>query len=161
MAVRFLIPHLCSHTGEIGKSRIPSFKGILELENPPMKNHKIDIYIHPNPEIRSFLTTQDVFPPRVEVFCPPLSDKDAPRLHALGIIGAQIIKDILSLPGIREVRIKPKEVRIIKVLSIDWEDIQERIVTSLTRALRKRQLKLVRGRSNGKHQSPPPPGRDR
>ncbi len=126
-----------------------------------MENNKIDIYIHPNPEIRSFLTSQDVSPPRVEVFCPPLSDKDAPRLHTLGTIGAQIIKDILSLPGIREVRIKPKEVRIIKTLSVDWEDIQERIVTSLTRALRKGQVKLVRGRSNGKHQSPPPPGRDR
>lgn len=112
-----------------------------------MEDQKVKVYIHPNPEIRSFLTSQGISPPCVETFHPPLTQEMAPTLKVLGTVASQIVRDILSIPGIREIRIKPNEVRIKKEPYALWDDIQERIVETLRRALRKRQLRLVRGRS--------------
>jgi len=110
-----------------------------------MEDQKVKVYIHPNPEIRSFLTSRDIFPPRVEIFRSPLAD-DTPGLNVLGTIASQIVRDILSVPGVREIRIKPHEVRVKKDPYALWENIQERVVETLRRALRKRQLRLVRSK---------------
>lgn len=109
-----------------------------------MDDQDIEVYIHPNPEIRSFLTVQDIFPPRVEVFHPPLVDEDAPRLKGLGTIASQIVRDILSIPGILEIRIKPKEIRIIKTQTTLWEDIQPRVLDAIKRSLRRKGIRLVK-----------------
>lgn len=76
----------------------------------------------------------------------------ASALTVLGTVASQIVRDIISIPGVREIRIKPNEVRVKKESYAQWEDIQERIVDTLRHALRKRQLRLVRGRSKERKQ---------
>ncbi len=112
-----------------------------------MEDQKIEIYIHPNPEIRSFLTSRDISPPCVETFRPPLTADIDPALKALGTVASQIVRDILSIPGVREIRMKPNEVRIKKESSALWGDIEGRIIETLRHALRKKLLRLVWRRS--------------
>lgn len=115
-----------------------------------MDDQKVEVYIHPNPEIRSFLTTQNIFPPRVEIFRPLLADDDAHKLNVLGTIASQIVRDILSLPGILEVRIKPQEIRIIKAGTAAWEELQPKVLDAVKRSLRRKGIRLVNkpGRGN-------------
>lgn len=109
-----------------------------------MREQKVVIYNHPNPEMKSFLTTVEISTPRVEHFKKPL-DKDSENiLKQLGIIGAQIVKEIMAIPGVMEIRIKPKEIRMKKERSSSWEEIEERVLEILNRAVRKKQIKVVR-----------------
>ncbi len=112
-----------------------------------MEDQEVEIYIHPNPEIRSFLTPRDISPPRSETFRLPFTEDVTAALKALGTVASQIVRDILSIPGVREVRIKPKEVRVQKESYALWEDIEGKVIGTLRRALVKKQLRLVRGRS--------------
>lgn len=105
---------------------------------------RVRIYNHPNPEMKSFLATVEISAPRVEHFKKPL-DKDSEKiLNQLGIIGAQIVKEIMAIPGVMEIRIKPKEIRMKKEGSSSWEEIEEKVLEILNRAVRKKQIKVVR-----------------
>ena len=79
-----------------------------------MSEPKINIYVHPNPEIKSFTTMEPISPPRVEYFKKPLNPQSEESLKQLGIIGALIVKEVMAIPGVKEIRIKPKEIRMKK-----------------------------------------------
>ncbi len=107
-------------------------------------DRQIEIYIHPNPEIRSFLTNTEISAYRVEKFKKPPEKNWDHTLKQLGVIGAQVAKEILAIHGVNEIHIKPKEIRIKKEISSPWEAIEKKVVEILTRALRKKQIKVVK-----------------
>jgi hypothetical protein len=109
-----------------------------------MDNPQIRVYRHPNPEIRSYLSAEDLTTPRVEHFQGPPDQITEDRLKSLGTIGAQIVRDVMAIPGVREIRIKPKEIRMTKQTGASWEDIESKVLEVLQRALTRKQLKLVR-----------------
>jgi Zn-dependent membrane protease YugP len=107
-------------------------------------DRRIEIYIHPNPEIRSFLTNTEISAYRVEKFKKPPEKNWDHTLKQLGVIGAQVAKEILAIHGVNEIHIKPKEIRIKKEISSSWEAIEKKVVEILTRALRRKQIKVVK-----------------
>jgi len=110
-----------------------------------MNDQKIVVYYHPNPELRSFLTRDEICAPRVEYFRRPLTEESDQTLTQLGILGAQIVKAIMLIPGVREIRIKPKEVQVRKETAVSWEDIQDKIIEILRQSLRRKQIRIVKG----------------
>jgi len=107
-------------------------------------DRQIEIYLHPNPEIRSFLTNTEISAYRVEKFKKPPEKEWEHTLKQLGVIGAQVAKEILAIQDVNEIHIKPKEVRIKKEFSSSWETIEKKVVEILIRALRKKQIKVVK-----------------
>jgi len=109
-----------------------------------MSEWKVRVYHHPNREIRSFLTDREISAPRVEKLRKPLNKAWKESLEPLGIIGAQVVKEIMAIQGVHEIQIKPKEVRIIKEAACSWEAIEERIIEIIVRALKRKQIRLVK-----------------
>ena len=109
-----------------------------------MAEGTITIYHHPNPEIRSFLTQEDLFPPRVTLYQNPLNETADEDFKNTGPFGSQIVRDIMSLSGVKEIRIKPKEIRMKKEENASWGDIEQRVCRILDRALRKKQIRRVK-----------------
>jgi hypothetical protein len=108
-----------------------------------MEDQDIRVYLHPNAEIRSYLTAHDITKPRMEVFAPPL-DVDPSGLAAkLGTIGAQAVHELLGVPGVARIRIKPKEVRIQKSARASWDDMESDVLRILNRAVRKSRIHLA------------------
>ena len=110
-----------------------------------MSEPKISIYVHPNPEIKSFTTMESISPPRVEYFKNPLNKESKESVRQLGIIGAQIVKEVMAIPGVNEIRIKPKEIRMRKEEDASWDDIEERVCKILKSALQRKGIKVVKG----------------
>ena len=109
-----------------------------------MAEQEIVIYDHPNREMKSFLTQVELSPPRLEHFKKPLDTESQAILAQLGLIGSQLVKEIMALPGVMSLRIKPKEIMVKKEVSASWEDIQDKILLILRRSLRKKGMKIVR-----------------
>ena len=109
-----------------------------------MHNSKITVYNYPNPEIKSFITTIEISSPRVEHFKNPLDKDSEGTLMQLGVIGAQIVKEIMSVPGVSEIDIKPKEIRIKKEISSSWKDIEKQVIIILNRAFRKKLIRVIK-----------------
>ena len=105
---------------------------------------KISVYHHPNTQIRSFLLETEISSYCVERFERPLTSKTKGNYNALGVIGATIVRDILNINGVKEIHIKPKEVRLKKEISFSWNEIEKRVIDILIRALRKKKLKIVK-----------------
>ena len=57
---------------------------------------------------------------------------------------ARIVKEILALSNVREIRIKPKEIRVKKEEYSSWGDIEDRVSEILNRALRRKKIRLVK-----------------
>jgi len=110
-----------------------------------MSEPKISIYVHPNPEIKSFTTMEPISPPRVEYFKKPLNTKSEESLKQLGVIGSQIVREVMTIPGVKEIRIKPKEIRMKKELNASWDDIDDMVCKILNRALQRKGIKMVKG----------------
>ena len=109
-----------------------------------MSYPKIDIYVHPNPEIKSFTTMEPIAPPRVEHFKNPINAESEESMKQLGSIGGQIVKEVMAISGVKEIRIKPKEIRMKKELGANWDDIEDKVCAILERALRKKGIKVVK-----------------
>ena len=109
-----------------------------------MKDREIVVYNHPNPEMKSFLTREDISAMRVEHFKGPSESISEGALHALGPIGSRVVREIFKNPGIREIRIKPKEILVRKEEASLWADIESGIIEILERSLRRRQFKVVK-----------------
>jgi hypothetical protein len=107
------------------------------------KRPGIMIYRHPNPEIRSYLTSAEISKYRVERFSVPCEDGLEAQLKTLGTIGAYVVREILAIPGVREVEIKPRELRVKKETSVTWDRIEEKIVHALNTAFRRKAIRAV------------------
>ena len=118
---------------------------LLGCSSQTMTEAPIKIYHHPNKEIESFLTKESLFPPRVEFLKNPLSENENERLQQLGAIASQIVRDIMALPGVREIRVKPKEVRMKKEEYASWNEIEPKVCQILNRALQRKGIKMVKG----------------
>ena len=109
-----------------------------------MEDGTVNIYHHPNPEIRSFLTQEDLFPPRVVLFKKPLQKTADEEFNKMGVFSSQIVRDIMALSGVKEIRVKPKEIRMTKEECASWEDIEEKVCQILERALRKKRIRRIK-----------------
>jgi hypothetical protein len=109
-----------------------------------MAGGTISIYHHPNPQIKSFLTQEDLFPPFVELFQNPLDETADEHLKKMGAFSSQIVRDISLLSGVKEFRVKPKEIRLTKEEHASWDDIEMKVCQILDRALRKKQIKRIK-----------------
>ena len=107
-------------------------------------DRQVEIFLHPNPEIRSFLTKTAISSYRVEKFRKPHEKNWESTLKQLGVIGAQVTREILAIHDVHEIHIKPKEIRVKQKGSSSWEAIETKILEILVRALRKKQIKLVK-----------------
>lgn len=110
-----------------------------------METRDVRVYAHPNTEIRSYLTAHDITRPRVEVFTFPVEGDPDQRVSELGTIGAQTVRELMKIPGLAKIRIKPKEVRIQKVAHASWDDLEEEILRIMARAVRKSRMHLMKG----------------
>jgi len=110
-----------------------------------MVDSDIRIYHHPNPQIKSFLTTEEIFAPRVEAFKNPLDREMEDVLKQIGSIPRQVVRDVMSIPGVLELRIKPKEIRMKKKESASWGNIEGQVVEILKRAIKRRQIRMIKG----------------
>lgn len=108
-----------------------------------MRDDKVVIYHHPNREIKSFLMPKEIFPLRVENFRSPLDQDSEEALKSMDVIGTQAVKEIMAIPGVMEIRTKPKEIRMKKEVSFSWEDIEGKVLEILNRAIRKKQIRVV------------------
>ena len=113
-------------------------------------SHKknVRVYIHPNPEIRSFLTTSDIYPLRVDHYKKPFDSEKEVIAENLGYKDAQLIRDLMSIPGISEISVKPKEIRVTKDTSCSWDKIESHLIKSIERALRRKEFKAVHGKKH-------------
>jgi hypothetical protein len=109
-----------------------------------MAEQDIVIYHHPNTEMKSFLLSQEISAPRVEHLRNPMTAEAQAALKSLGVLGGQVAEDILRIPGVAALQMKPKEVRVKKEVSASWDDIQGKVLEILRRALRRKQMKIVR-----------------
>ncbi|MBU1397758.1 MAG: NifU N-terminal domain-containing protein [Proteobacteria bacterium] len=65
-------------------------------------------------------------------------------MKTLGSIGAWTVREIMAIHGVMEIRIKPKEILIKKEMSSSWEGIEDRVINVLKRAMRRKQIRLVK-----------------
>ena len=112
--------------------------------NQMMSEEHFKIYHHPNPEIKSFLTIESIFPASVELFKNPLTESENECLQGLDTIASQIVRDIMAISGVKEIRVKPKEIRMKKEGGAAWNDIEDKVCQILNRALQKKQIKRVK-----------------
>jgi hypothetical protein len=109
-----------------------------------IRDQNVVIYRHPNPEMRSFLISEEISALRVEHFKKPHL-KDLEEIsECLGVFGAQIVKEIMLIPGVMEFRIKPKEIMMKKEESSSWEEIEGKVCEILNRAIRRKRIRLVK-----------------
>jgi len=107
------------------------------------KQAGITVYCHPNPEIRSYLTWVEISPYRVERFTAPPGEDFESRLQTIGTIGGYAVQEILAISGVREVEIKPRELRVKKKASGSWDLIEPKILHALNAAFRRKAMRLV------------------
>jgi len=88
------------------------------------KRPGIMIYRHPNTEIRSYLTSDEISKYRGEIFTAQDGDAFEARLKSLGTIGGQVVREVLAIPGVRKVEIKPRELRVQKEPPASWDEIE-------------------------------------
>lgn len=94
--------------------------------------------------MRSSLLREEISAHRVEHFKKPLSKESEYLLKTLGSIGAWTVREIMAIHGVMEIRIKPKEILIKKEMSSSWEGIEDRVINVLKRAMRRKQIRLVK-----------------
>ena len=111
-----------------------------------MGEYKIEVYLHPNREIRSYLTMIEISTFRVEHFKKPFNGYTSDALITLGPMGSMIVKEILTLKGIQELHIKPKEIVIKKETQFSWEDIEKKVLKILNHAFRRKEIRVVRSK---------------
>jgi len=109
-----------------------------------VSDDKIAVYEHPNPHMKSFCFSEPICPPRVEAFRSPFSHSTREQMKGFGNIGASVVQDLLAIPGIIEIRTRPKEKLLKKDHTASWEDIVPRAYEILQRALRKQRIHLVK-----------------
>ena len=107
------------------------------------KNAGIVIYHHPNREIRSFLNIPEISRYRVDRFTNPAGEAFEAQLKELGTIGAYVVREILAIPGVREVEIKPRELWVKKEAAVSWDGIENRVINVLNTAFRRKEIRLV------------------
>ena len=104
---------------------------------------RIRVYYYPNLEIRSYLIEESISSLRVEHLKGPLTDETAKALNKLGLIGAQVAKDILGIKGVNEIKMKPQEIWVKKTSSTSWDELEGKILSIIGRALRRKKIRLV------------------
>lgn len=102
------------------------------------------VYHHPNPDFRSFLLEEEIAPPRVERFQVPMDREQGLRARGLGPDGERAVLEIMALPGVHEVRIKPLELRVRKASDASWEALTPRISHSVLSLLKRRRIRVVK-----------------
>ena len=109
-----------------------------------MDSEDVRVYHHPNKEIRSYLTQDEITNPLHEAFENPLTE-DEDRLAArLGSIGTHVVKEILALSGVAQIRFKPKEIRVRKIPDVTWDDLEPEILRIVERAVRRRRMRVLK-----------------
>ena len=109
-----------------------------------MEIRDIVVYQHPNPEMKSFLMPVEICPPLVEHFSKPFTERSEKTFKELGTVGAQIVKEIMAVPGVKSLEIRPKEVRVKKEPHVSWEQIEKKVFRILKSFMRRKSFRLVK-----------------
>lgn len=110
-----------------------------------MESKGVRVYYHPNTEIRSYLTQDEITNPLYETFENPLNEDYNSLVQRLGTIGARVVQEILALPGVAQIRFKPKEVRVRKTAPTTWDDLEPEIMRIVERAVRRSRMHVLKG----------------
>lgn len=109
-----------------------------------MDSEAVRVYHHPNTEIRSYLTQDEITRPLYETFENPLNETQDSLSQRLGTIGARVVQEILGLSGVAQIRFKPKEIRVRKTLTATWEDLEPEILRIVERAVRRSRMRVLK-----------------
>ena len=104
----------------------------------------VRVYYHPNTEIRSYLTQDEITNPLYETFENPLNDNYDTLAQRLGTIGARVVQEILALPEVAQIRFKPKEIRVRKTPLAVWDDLEPEILRIVERAVRRSRMRVLK-----------------
>ena len=116
----------------------------MDSKNNSPQSPEVQVYKHPNLEIRSFLTQKDISSYRVEYFKRTSLDQAEDTLKTLGTIGERAVREIMALPGVEGIHIKPRELRIRKQIFSSWDVLEPKIIEILKRAIRKKQIVRIK-----------------
>lgn len=109
-----------------------------------MENYTVEIYNHPNGEMKSFLLPEPILPPLVLQFKNPLPELSNNVLKDLGSIGERIVLEIIDIQGVDYIRVKPKEIQVRKMVSTSWDEIEGKIRNIIESAVRRSRMKRVK-----------------
>lgn len=109
-----------------------------------MEAKDVRVYYHPNAEIRSYLTSNPIMKPQVEVLETPFRELPDQLAEKLGTIGAQTARELLTVSGVAKIRIKPNEVIVQKLPHVSWDDMDEKILRIMERAVRKSRMHVMK-----------------
>ena len=104
----------------------------------------IVVYEHPNPHIKSFFIPDPIWPARVEVFRALLPQSSREEMKGMGNICEHVVRELLDIPGVIELRTRPREMLLKKDQATSWENIVPQVLKILRRAIRKQQIHLVK-----------------
>jgi hypothetical protein len=62
----------------------------------------------------------------------------------LGFIESQMIRDIMAIPGIVKITVKPKEVKISKDITCRWDTIENAVINAIERAIMRKKIKIIK-----------------
>jgi hypothetical protein len=65
-------------------------------------------------------------------------------VKSLGNIGVRMAKELLEIPGLRELMMRPGEILVKKDRAVTWQDIEPEVLKIVQRALRKQHIHLVK-----------------
>ena len=108
-----------------------------------MESDAVRVYRHPNTEIRSYLTQDEITRPLYETFENPLNETRDTLAQRLGTIGARVVQEVLALPGVAQIRFKPKEIRVRKTPTTAWDDLEPEILRVVERAVRRSRMRVL------------------
>ncbi|MBW1978459.1 MAG: NifU N-terminal domain-containing protein [Deltaproteobacteria bacterium] len=86
----------------------------------------------------------EICPPLVEHFSKPFTARSEKTFKELGTVGAQIVKEIMAVPGVKSLEIRPKEVRVKKEPHVSWEQIEKKVFRILKSFMRRKSFRLVK-----------------
>lgn len=93
-----------------------------------INNMQVKISRCPNENILNIDLTLEISKSVNETFYRPLGKSSERYLQKIGPIGSQIVRNIMPIPGITEISIKPYELLIGKSNLFCWEKIISRII---------------------------------
>lgn len=111
----------------------------------------IRVYRHPNTQIRSYLLDEEIAPHRVERFVTHPQPEARSRIQSLGPIASRLVTEILAIPGIREIFVKPREIIARKEEAFPWDEVEPRLLRALESAARRKGFRVLTSRN-----APPP-----
>lgn len=103
--------------------------GLTVLSEDP----KIAMAIVTNRNVRVYHVVKQLSKIDIGKFGKHISGYDTDQLNKAGKQASELVKEVLSIPGINSIFIKPYELTVIKAQLFQWKDIEKEVVEALSR----------------------------